>query len=72
MCQSRIKLIEYDFINVYWLLLAVALFFLPAVSFGLSLEQAEQMALKSDPRVKGFQATARSYEEESVSDSSLR
>jgi outer membrane protein TolC len=71
MCQSRIELIEYDFRNSYWLFLATALFFLPAVSYGLNLEQAEQMALKSDPRVKGLQAAARSYEEESISDSTL-
>ena len=71
MCQSRIELIEYDSRNFYWLFLVVALLFLPGVSFGLSLEQAEQMALKSDPRVKGLQATARSYEEESISDGTL-
>lgn len=71
MCQSRIELIEYDSRNFYWLFLATALLFLPGVSFGLSLEQAEQMALKSDPRVKGLQATARSYEEESISDGTL-
>ncbi len=71
MCQSRIKLIEYDIKEFFWSLLATTLFFLPGACFGLSLEQAEQMALKSDPRVKGLQATARSYDEESISDSTL-
>ncbi len=43
----------------------------PGVLPALSLEQAEQIALESDPLVESFQATARSYSEESVSDGTL-
>ena len=71
MCQSCIDL--YKSVIKKYCCLAVAILFVlvPSISSALSLEQAEQLALQSDPRIEGFQATARSFEEESISESTL-
>ena len=76
MCQSHFDVAISDIRNsVCSTMLTIAMVagiqFIPGISHALSLEQAERLALESDPRVQGFQATARSYEEESVSDSTL-
>ena len=71
MCQSYIELIKYEIRNYCWLLLAAVLLLLPGIASALNLEQAERIALDFDPRVKGLQATARAYGEESISDGAL-
>ena len=71
MCQSHIDLIKSVITKNGCLAVTYLILLVPDISFALSLEQAEQLALQSDPRIEGFQATARSFEEESISDSTL-
>lgn len=71
MCQSYVDAINHALKTSRCLVVFSALLFIPCAGFALSLDQAEKLALKSDPRVLGYQSTARSYEETSVSDSSL-
>ena len=71
MCQSYVDGINHVLNTSRCLVVISALLFIPGNAFALSLDQAEELALKSDPRVLGYQSTARSYEEASVSDNSL-
>lgn len=43
----------------------------PVAAFALSLQQAEQLALQSDPLIMGYKARSRSYDNESTADGSL-
>lgn len=71
MCQSLIDVKKYALKTSRCLMAVSAVLIIPDVSYALSMDQAEKLALRSDPRVLGFQSTARSYEEASVSDSTL-
>ena len=71
MCQSHVDVNKFALKTSCRLLVVSAVLFVPAAGFALSLDQAEKLALKSDPRVLGYQSTARSYEEASISDSTL-
>jgi len=71
MCQSHIDVNDNALKTSCCLIVVSVLLFIPGAVFALSLDQAEKLAQKSDPRVLGYQSTARSYEEASVSDSTL-
>jgi outer membrane protein TolC len=71
MCQSHTDVNNNALKKSCCSIAASALLFIPFAGFALSLDLAEQLALKSDPRILGYQSTARSYEEASVSDSTL-
>lgn len=43
----------------------------PEVALALSLEQAEQLALASDPVIMGHKATSRSFDAESTASGTL-
>jgi len=71
MCRSHIDVNNSALKTSCCSILVSAVLFIPGAGFALSLDQAEKLALKSDPRVLGYQSTARSYEEASVSDRTL-
>ena len=49
----------------------VGLFMLPRVTFSLSLQQAEQLALQADPVIDGHRASSRSYQAQAIADGTL-
>ena len=71
MCQSHSDVKNHVLKTSCCSIVVSAVLFIPGAGYALSLDQAEKLALKSDPLVLGYQSTARSYEEASISDSSL-
>jgi len=70
MCQSRLSNYSISRIIASTVLLSAAVFISGNV-FALDLQQAEQLAIDSDPLIEGFRVTALSYEDESVADDTL-
>ena len=63
---------SYAFTKKILLTLALAgLFMLPRVTFSLSLQQAEQLALQADPVIDGLKASSRSYQAQAIANGTL-
>jgi outer membrane protein TolC len=70
MCQSRLPNYSISRIIVSTVLVSATVF-VSNNAFALDLQQAEQLAIASDPTIEGFRVTALSYEDESVADDTL-
>jgi len=73
MCQSNGSICFISFIHREYVL--TSLFFVVSLSsanaFSLNLQQAEQLAIQSDPSIEIFKATSRSFVDESIADGTL-
>jgi len=67
MCHSVSKNIK----RLFSFLLCAASLLFTCNSNALSLKQAEQLAIQSDPSIKAFKATSLSFVDESVADDTL-
>lgn len=70
MRQSQLSTCPDDRINIFRSLLCVSIL-LSSDAFALSLQQAERIAIQSDPSVESFKVTSLSYIDASVADASL-
>ncbi len=59
------------FIRAVVVTVAIAGFFVPLTANSLTLQQAEQRALSSDPLVKSYQASSRAFSAKSIADDTL-
>ncbi len=67
MCHSYFKIIK----QLFFRLGLSGLLFVSSNSFALSLQQAERLAVQSDPLIESHRATSRAYSEASVADDTL-
>ncbi|MGB5642382.1 MAG: TolC family protein, partial [Gammaproteobacteria bacterium] len=58
-------------VNTSFILFAVVILVMPRVSFSLSLQQAEQLALEADPVVNSHRASSRSYDASAIAKGTL-
>lgn len=65
MCQSYINILQFRCI------VSVALLFATSNVLALDLQQAEQLAIRSDPSIEAYKATSQSFVDESVADDTL-
>ena len=70
MCQSYKSIYFYNRKTVLSCLLCSVILF-SAEAHALNLQQAEQLAIQSDPSIESFKATSRSFVDESVADDTL-
>ena len=65
MCQSKKDILHFRcFVSAVLLLAASNV-------FALNLQQAEQLAIRSDPSIESLKATSRSFDDESIADDTL-
>ncbi len=67
MCHSNLKVIK----RLLVCLMSTWLLLFNGNSYALNLQQAEQLAIQSDPAIESFKATSRSFVEKSVADNTL-